>query len=402
MDAGKGTKVSRLRLHRTTMQDKTIAELALIQRIHAAGTKFVVATTGGGSGAISALFEVPGASRSMIEAVVPYAAESLTAWLGGKPEHFCDDRTARAMAMAAFQKAVGYLGSETAPLAGIGCTASLASDRPKKGPHRIHVALQTAAMTMVGSVELVKGKRSRQQEEELATTLVLNFVAQAAGLDDRLALDLGVDEQLVLADAVAPPDWQKLLMGQVETAPCGQKIETAADADHRRAIFPGAFNPRHTGHLRMAAIAQERLGVPVEFEISVLNVDKPPLDYIEMCRRAGQFGPDETLWFTRAQTFKRKADLFPGATFVVGADTIVRIAQAKYYGGTPEAYQQAIAHLAAQDCRFLVFGRSSQAGFQSLADLDLPPKLRAICDEIPSEAFREDVSSTALRQAGQW
>ena len=39
---------------------------------------FVVAT-GGGSGAMAALFAVPGASRSMLEAAVPYAPEALSA-----------------------------------------------------------------------------------------------------------------------------------------------------------------------------------------------------------------------------------------------------------------------------------------------------------------------------------
>jgi nicotinamide mononucleotide (NMN) deamidase PncC len=384
------------------VHSKAISQAELIQRIHAASTKFVVAVTGGGSRAISALFEVPGASRTMIEAIVPYAAESMVAWLGGKPEHFCDDRTARAMAMAAFQKAVGYLGSDAGPLAGVACTASLASDRPKKGPHRIHVALQTAATTVVGSVEPVKGNRSRLQEEELAAALVLNFIAQAAGLDDRLTLDLGPDEPLAWADAVASPAWQELMLGKAETICHGPSPRPATEPAQRRVIFPGAFNPRHSGHLRMAAIASQRLNAPTEFEISVTNVEKPPLDYIEMQRRTAQFGPHETLWLTRAPIFKLKADLFPGATFVVGADTIVRIAQGKYYGGETEVCRQAIAHIAAQNCRFLVFGRSSPSGFQSLADLDLPRELRAICDEVPGEAFRADISSTSLRQNGPW
>lgn len=384
------------------MPAKSTNQQDLVQQIHGAGTKFVIVATGGGSGAISALHVVPGASRSMIEALVPYAAEALTAFLGGKPEHFCDDRTARAMAMAAFQKAIGYVGSEAGPLAGVGCTASLASDRPKKGPHRIHVALQTMTQTVVGSVELIKGQRSRLQEEKLATSLVLNFLARAAGLDDRLDWDLGADEPFIVAQATASAAWQKLLLGQAETACHGPVEKNAACDARRRVVFPGAFSPRHAGHSHMAELASQRCSVPVEFEISVLNVDKPPLDYLEMQRRAGQFAADETLWFTRAPTFERKAGLFPGATFVVGADTIVRIAQAKYYGGSAEATRQAIVHLAAQGCRFLVFGRTSSDGFQSLADLDLPQELRAICDEVPGEAFRDDVSSTAIRKARKW
>ena len=32
----------------------------------------------------------------------------------------------------------------------------------------------------------------------------------------------------------------------------------------------------------MAEIASERLGAPTTFELSIANVDKPPLDFIEL------------------------------------------------------------------------------------------------------------------------
>ena len=68
----------------------------------------VIAVTGGGSGAISSLLEVPGASASVLEAIVPYAATALADWLGGTPDHYCSERTARAMAMAAFERAANF------------------------------------------------------------------------------------------------------------------------------------------------------------------------------------------------------------------------------------------------------------------------------------------------------
>src|SRR5207245_1087635 len=131
---------------------------------------------------------------------------------------------------------------------------------------------------------------------------------------------------------------------------------TEHSAGERRIVFPGAFDPRHDGHRRMARLAAERLGLTVEHEISILNVDKPPLDFIEMQRRLEQFTDDERLWYTRAATFVEKAALFPGCTFVVGADTIARIAEAKYYGHDGQARDRAIAAIAAAGCRFLVFG----------------------------------------------
>ena len=54
--------------------EMAIDQQKLIEQIHASGKQFVVAITGGGSGAISALLEVPGGSASVLEAVVPYSA----------------------------------------------------------------------------------------------------------------------------------------------------------------------------------------------------------------------------------------------------------------------------------------------------------------------------------------
>ncbi|MEZ6070143.1 MAG: hypothetical protein R3C10_07645 [Pirellulales bacterium] len=135
------------------------------------------------------------------------------------------------------------------------------------------------------------------------------------------------------------------------------------------------------------------------FELSIENVDKPPLDYLEIERRCGQFAGVGAVCLTRAPTFLGKAELFPGATFVVGADTIIRIAAPRYYGNDPAACRAAIQRIAALGCRFLVFGRLDDNGFVTLADLSLPSELRAICDEVDEDAFRADVSSTELRQA---
>jgi nicotinamide mononucleotide (NMN) deamidase PncC len=372
--------------------------LALIEKIHAGPLQLVAATSGGGTGAIASLLEVPGASRTILEAVVPYSQEALMAWLGGRPDQFCSLRTARAMAMVAFRRAWQYHAS--LEVAGIGCTASLATDRPKLGTHRAHLALQTAGLTAFWSIELQKGQRSRAQEERLVDRLLLNVVAEACALPDRLEVDLLPGEEITSARAAGRDSWRALLLGEVEVVQEGKPPLRGRETG--RAIFPGEFNPLHTGHRRMAEVASQVLGVPVEFETSITNVDKPPLDFWEIDRRLSQFDPSHTVLLTRASRFFEKSRLFPGATFVVGIDTLRRIGDPRYYGNDTAACRSALDLIASRGCRFLVFGRNLGTGFMSLGDLDLPETLLALCREISADQFREDISSTTLRRAGKW
>jgi hypothetical protein len=76
---------------------------------------------------------------------------------------------------------------------------------------------------------------------------------------------------------------------------------------------------------------------------------------------------------------------------------MIRIDALRYY--TDSAHRDAaIAELAALKCAFLVFGREADGHFIQLRDLDLSSTLRDICTEVPLGDFREDISSTALRQ----
>jgi hypothetical protein len=292
------------------------------------------------------------------------------------------------------------------PVFGIACTASLVSDRPKRGAHRIHVACQSATTTATQSVELIKGHRTRPEEEAVATDLILKTIAETLQLDQPPKILLANNESIIQHRTHAPRTWQELLLGQsspVYFAPgdhSGLQVSGATtNLTPPRAIFPGAFNPLHSAHERMAEVAAKIIGFPVHFEISIQNVDKPLLDYTEMETRAKQFTERRLpLWFTRAPTFVEKAALFPGASFIVGADTLVRIGQCRYYGHNPAAVDAVMKQIAQHGCRFLVFGRLIDGHFGSLVDLELPDSLRKLCDEVPAAAFREDISSTQLRQ----
>ncbi len=130
----------------------------MITETQASGRQAVLAITGGGTGAIAELLRVPGGSRLLLEAVIPYDPRSLAEFLGAVPEQACSGETAVAMAERARQRAAAIARAEAAPI-GLGATASLVSDRPKQGDHRCHIAVATDAGTDLIPIVLDKGRR---------------------------------------------------------------------------------------------------------------------------------------------------------------------------------------------------------------------------------------------------
>ena len=371
--------------------------------IHGSGRKIVIAVTGGGSGAIAALLQTPGASRTILEAVVPYSHAALVDWIGAIPEQACSAATARAMAVAAFERARQFApDADREGWLGIGATASLATDRPKRGERRIHLASHCFNRTFSAFLSFDDLPATRARDERAAAETMLSIVAlacQCSSAANGLLQALG--EGILAHDAqieLAMGDRRRILLKPEEE----YEYFDDASAPPITLLFPGAFNPPHAGHLRMAEIAERRLGVPAAWELSITNVDKPPLDFITLDERIVQLracDPKRIVALTRAPTFREKSELFPGATFVVGIDTLVRIAEPRYYGDDDSSRDAAIAEIAARGCRFLAFGRMVEGRFAVLNDVTLPPALAVICDEVPASEFREDVSSTTLRRA---
>jgi nicotinamide mononucleotide (NMN) deamidase PncC len=370
----------------------------LIEQVHASGRGVVLAITGGGSGAIGELLRVPGASRTLLEAIVPYASASLAQFLGRVPGQACSEETAVAMAERARERARA-LAPEASATVGLGATASLASDRPKKGDHRCHIAVATDRGLDVTSIVLEKDRRDRAAEEEIAARTIVTVLARACGIAAPSPSGL-----LDVGDRLAELSWPpldllaELLAGSVDRLTSGADGRLVRDAPIPGAVLPGSFNPLHAGHLGLAQVASRLLCTLVAFELSVTNVDKPPLGEAEVIRRLRQFASPLVVELTRAPTFREKARLFPGTTFVVGSDTAERIVQPRYYGGSETTMREALGEIAACGCCFLVAGRvDSQGRFTTLAEAPIPPEFRALFSAIPEAEFRIDLSSTLLR-----
>lgn len=168
-------------------------------------------------------------------------------------------------------------------------------------------------------------------------------------------------------------------------------------------VLAGSFNPLHDGHREMLAVASKLTGKTGYLEISIQNVDKPLLPRKELDRRAALIGSDGmSLIVTRAPRFTEKSSVLPGASFVIGFDTLVRLLDEKYYPdhvtGTASPVENSLDLIEENGCQFVVAGRiDDQQKFKELTVVKIPPRYRKMFVGISESQFRSDISSTRLR-----
>ena len=368
----------------------------LVHCVHASRTAAALALTGGGTGAIPLLLRRPGGSRTVLDVAVPYGPKAVAAYLGKAPARACSAETAQLLARRAFRRAVELRPDTSIPVVGLGATAALATDRVRRGTDRMHAAAFDGSRTISVALVFEPPLSRRDEQETVVERAVVATLADALGVAPWLelagpdlvagerAVSVAADELAAVHDGRQPwitayPDGRRRPGGQIPTA-----------------LVPGSFNPWHEAHQALWEAARRRFGDPVAYELSITNVDKPPLPTSEVLRRVEQFRGRSSLVLTAAPTFIEKSRLLPGAAFAVGADTARRIVEPMYYGGV-EAMQTALLELRSLGARFVVAGRLEDGRFLQLRDLALPPEAEGLFEAIPVDELRVDVSSTELR-----
>ena len=359
----------------------------LIQEIHKSNYRFVIVTSGGGSIAISDLLSVPGASNTVLETYTPYARESLAYYLLREPDQYCSLDTTLSMAAKAFSAAKKIDQRSTkGKLLGIGVTASLKTTEPKKGNHRFYIAIQTQDYSQTIACMLTKDKRSRIEEEQVISDVLIQAIREACNLPYEYPQ---LEEDLIHTKVNAKKEWLKVMDEKIGFISADNRIPEL--------IFPGSFNPLHEGHLAMKELAENRTGMEVSFEICIQNADKPPLSYHEIKRTLEQFDGHHHWIITKQGRFSEKAAMFPNSVFIIGADTLLRILDEKFYLNHKDMLNQ-LDLFNHHNINFLVFGRNLNKKFYSLGNINLPEHVKSRFTGFDENIFRNDISSTTIRK----
>ncbi len=196
-----------------------------------------------------------------------------------------------------------------------------------------------------------------------------------------------------------------LVIAPAPADPEGGKISESLP--ERPLVLAGSFNPLHDGHREMLAAASALTGKTGYLEISIQNVDKPLLPRKELERRAAAIASAGLpLIVTSAPRFTEKSSVLPGASFVIGYDTLLRLLDEKYYpdhiAGTASAVENSLDIVEENRCQFVVAGRADEERvFKELAIVDIPPRYRKMFIGLSESQFRSDLSSTELRNRAE-
>ena len=367
-----------------------------ITRIHNSKTKLVMSVSGVGSQSINWLLGVPGASKTLLEATIPYSNESLNSYIGEVPGQYVSKTTALSMAKAAYIRGTKY-GNNEMDIIGVSCTGAISTNRKRRGPNQAFIGLWGPRLKYVAHLILKKGERNRVEEEELVSSLIVQYIEEKLLDNSTLSVELNELESVSIDETEFSSDLDSLMGGHISSITSAGSDLVGLDKSFEGGILSGSFNPIHQGHIKLSKLASDILGAPVAFEISVTNVDKPPLQPGEIKNRVSQFEKSETVILTCAPLFAEKSGIFKNSTFIIGSDTALRLVDPKYYDNNVQNMYTSLQKVKDNKCNFLVAGRLQNSEFNTIFDVAIPEAFISLFNDIPESQFRMDLSSTELR-----
>tara|TARA_R110002049_G_scaffold4601_5_gene32068 strand:- start:106902 stop:107435 length:534 start_codon:yes stop_codon:yes gene_type:complete len=169
----------RLTHHPTTDVDASWA--TTLDPLHTTDFQIAMVVSGGGSRAIGRCFQRPGASRSFVEAVVPYSHAAMCEYLNEPPAGpSASVETAIQLSRVAMERCrrLSDNGINTSIPVGISLVAALPTSEPRKGQDRIHVALNVNGSIQTWTRQLPRGEFTRDAAERVAEAMFLSAMGE--------------------------------------------------------------------------------------------------------------------------------------------------------------------------------------------------------------------------------
>jgi hypothetical protein len=170
-----------------------------IAKFHQSGYTLVGVMTGAGAGLQKLLWNIAGASQSVILFHFPYSQESLEKYIGLQkydlPKFLSKDMAYMMASVASFDckglsikrknpKTQNELDEVVTQSLGLAITAAVTTNRDRRGENRAHIALNFSDKNGTNYVEIVftKGILSREEEGEIIDLIALNLLLKYCGL----------------------------------------------------------------------------------------------------------------------------------------------------------------------------------------------------------------------------
>lgn len=362
--------------------------MVLRQQIIDSNKRFSVAITGGGTAFINSFLSPGGASSVFNGAFVPYNQKMFDDF-AGKPKKYCSREAALNLAISA------YKADESNDFSvGVTCTLKKNVEERIGREHHVHIVIYSKERCCYYT-HILSPKMNRQSHEGVVEKTIYRCIEKFLYVDDNgisFTLDIKLNEHINKLFTIKPTTLFKNLDDILDS----EHVSVNPGLDNLL-IYPGSFNPYHAAHAVIAAKAQEKIKKPLVYEICVNNVDKSHIDIFDLYERCSSLklniGSNNHILISNRALFKDKLYPAKNCTAVVGMDTMLRIADLKYYQNWD--FQDFIASLKDNNNRFLVVHRLTSKDDIS----NILPIIRPYCDFMTIDKKYQKISSSKIRNS---
>jgi hypothetical protein len=347
--------------------------------------RVALVAAGGGCGAIGQCFRFPGASRTFVEAAIPYDRAAMADYLGGLPnDPSASAARARQLAVRAVTRSEAWSKSADPPVRGtlgVACTAALPSPHARHNQNRIHVVVFGPTFTWQASATWETGRHDRASAERLADAMIFTALARAAEVDFGRDVSPQNHASLEIRQQPSQPSWRQLRRGE---------IPYAGDLPDEALLVLCGPGPIQASFIQTAERAAKLVEKPVRPVLSLSCGDGlPPLDDLTLAERIAEAETIAAPILFWSAGLEEKARAFPGRTFVVSAEaarSVTRDASGETAASTGNSQ---VDQLVRWGCRLLIDGNRDEA--------EVRPPLTGLCEFLtpaPESSLTHDLSES--------